>query len=89
MVYQIEPEYSDHARKKNISGTVRLSLIVDKDGSTRDLKVERSLEPSLDQNAMTALKAWKFEPAMKDGEPVPVRVEVEMSFNLYPGPKHR
>lgn len=89
VVSRVDPEYSDHARKKKISGTVLLSGVVDKDGSVRDIRVERSLEPTLDENAVTAMNAWKFEPATKDGQPVPVKISVEMSFRLYPGPKHR
>jgi TonB family protein len=49
----------------------------------RDVQITQSLERSLDQQAIAALAKWKFEPATKDGEPVAVRLEIEMSFRLY------
>ena len=47
------------------------------------VKVVKSLEPTLDANAIEAVKTWKFEPAMKDGKPVAVQINVEVSFRLY------
>jgi TonB family protein len=81
-------EYSERARKKQITGSVVVSLIVDRRGNVRDVKVERSLEPTLDQAALNAVKTWKFDPATKDGKPVAVRIKVETSFNLFPDPRH-
>ena len=88
VVYQTEPEFTEHARKKNISGTVVVSLVVDTNGSVRDVKVERALEPSLDQQALAAVRTWKFEPAMKNGQPVMVQLNAEVTFKLYVGSKH-
>jgi TonB family protein len=88
VTYRVEPEYTERARKKQISGTVVVSAIVDLNGKVRDVKVERSLEPTMDQAAANTLSTWKFEPAMKDGQRVAVRLKVEMSFQLFPGPRH-
>jgi len=82
-VRQQEPEYSERARKKKISGSVQLSAIVDSAGNVRDAEVERSLESSLDRQALGALSKWKFDPATKEGQPVAVRLEIEISFRLY------
>jgi len=81
-VRQPEPEYSEYARKKKISGTVVLSAVIDSGGNVRDVKVTRPLEASLDQQAIDALNQWKFQPASKDGQPVAVKVDVEMSFRV-------
>lgn len=83
VVKQQEPEYSEHARKKKISGTVVLSIIIDSAGNVRDAKVKQSLEPTLDQQAIAAVSRWKFQPATKSGEPVAVEMEVETSFRVY------
>lgn len=83
IVYQTEPEFSEHARKKKISGTVQLSCVVDINGDVRDIKIEHSLEKSLDQAAIAALRLWKFEPATKDEQPVAIQTNVEVSFRLY------
>ena len=53
---------------------VVLWLIVDQNGHPRDVKVARSLGMGLDQKAVQAVRNWKFEPAMKDGKPVLVRL---------------
>jgi periplasmic protein TonB len=77
------PEYSDRARKKKINGTVIVAMIVTPEGKVRDVTVIKSLERSLDQQAITAVRTWKFEPAMKDGTPVAVHLKAEVSFRLY------
>lgn len=78
-----DPEYSDEARKAKYQGTCILWLIVGPDGLPRDVKVARSLGMGLDQKAVEAVRKWKFEPAMKDGKPVAVQINVEVNFRLY------
>lgn len=78
-----DPEYSEEARKAKYQGTCVLWLIVGPDGRPRDIKVARSLGLGLDEKAMEAVKNWKFEPAMKDGKPVAVQINVEVRFSLY------
>ena len=83
ILYQVEPEFSEKARKKKIQGTVTLSGVVGTDGDVHDVKVEHSAEASLDRQAVAAFKKWKFKPATKDDEPVAVKMSVDMSFRLY------
>jgi TonB family protein len=78
-----DPEYSEEARKAKYQGTVVLWLIVGPDGRPRDIKVARALGMGLDQKAIEAVRNWKFEPAMKDGKPVAVQINVEVNFRLY------
>ncbi|MGE5113081.1 MAG: energy transducer TonB [Acidobacteriaceae bacterium] len=78
-----DPEYSEEARKAKYQGTVVLWLIVDENGKPRDIKIARSLGMGLDQKAIEAVRRWKFEPAMKDGRPVAVQINVEVNFRLY------
>jgi len=82
-VYSPDPEYSEEARKAKYQGTCVLWLIVGPDGRPHDIKVFRSLGLGLDQKAIEAVKNWKFEPAMKDGKPVAVQINVEVDFRLY------
>jgi len=82
-IYSPEPEFSDEARKAKFQGTCTLSLIVSKDGRPSDIRVVGSLGMGLDEKAIEAVSKWKFEPAMKDGHPVPVNIEVEVDFHLY------
>ncbi len=78
-----DPEYSEEARKAKYQGTVVLWLIVDQNGHPQQVRVARSLGMGLDQKAIEAVKQWKFEPAMKDGKPVAVQINVEVNFRLY------
>ncbi|HXY04536.1 MAG TPA: energy transducer TonB [Terriglobales bacterium] len=82
-VFTPDPEYSEEARKAKYQGTCVLWLIVGPDGKPRDIKVSRTLGLGLDEKAIEAVKQWKFEPAMKDGKPVAVQINVEVSFRLY------
>ncbi len=81
-IYKIEPEYSEEARKAKYSGTVLLSIIIDADGNTRDIHVVRPLGLGLDQKAIEAVSKWRFRPAMRNGRPVAVQAQIEVSFRL-------
>ena len=83
VIYQPDPEYSEEARKAKFSGTCVLWLVVGPDGKPRDIRVSRTLGLGLDEKAIEAVKSWRFEPAMKDGKPVSVMINVEVSFRLY------
>src|SRR5215469_8986172 len=82
-IYKPDPEFSEEARKAKFQGTCTLALIVGIDGRPSDIHVVSSLGMGLDEKAIEAVKNWKFQPAMKDGHPVRVPVEVEVDFHLY------
>jgi protein TonB len=82
IVYRVEPTYSEEARKAKYQGVVVLSAIVRKDGTIEILKVVRGLGLGLDENAIQALKQWKFRPGMKNGVPVDVALNIEVNFSL-------
>jgi len=79
---RVEPQYSEEARKARYQGTVVLEAIVRKDGTVDILRVVRSLGFGLDENAIDALKKWKFRPGTKGGIPVDVALNIEVNFNL-------
>ena len=82
VLYKVDPEYSEEARKAKYSGTVLIQLIVDPDGKARNIKVVRSLGLGLDEKAMEAVAKWKFKPGVKNGSPVPVIATIEVNFRL-------
>ena len=86
-IYTPDPEYDDGARKRRIQGTVVLRMIVGADGLPRDIKVAQSLVRGLDEEAIKAVKQWRFQPSLKDGQPVAVQINVEVQFRLYHGPR--
>ena len=83
IIYQPDPEYSEEARKAKYQGTCVLWLVVGADGKPREIRVQRTLGLGLDEKAIEAVKTWRFEPALKDGKPVAVQINVEVSFRLY------
>jgi len=82
-IYDPDPEYSEQARQAKYQGAVVLWVVVGPDGRPRDIRVQRSLGMGLDEKAIEAVKQWRFEPAMKNGQPVPVQVNIEVNFRLY------
>ena len=82
VIYRVEPLYSEEARRVRYQGVVVLWAIVRKDGSLEVLKLVRGLGLGLDESAINALKQWRFRPGMKDGIPVDVALNVEVSFTL-------
>jgi protein TonB len=81
---QVSPAYTADAMRAKVQGTVWLECIVMPDGSVGEVKVTRSLDPifGLDQEAIRAVKMWRFRPGMRHGEPVPVIVTIELTFTL-------
>jgi len=84
-IYTPDPEYSERARKVGYRGTCVLWLVVDAKGLPRDIRVAHALGLGLDEKAIEAVRQWRFSPAMKDGVPVAVQLNVEVSFRLYDG----
>lgn len=82
VLFKVEPEYSEEARKAKFQGTVILSIVVDPSGQARDIKVVRPLGLGLDEKAIEAVRKWRFKPGLKDGAAVPVMATVEVNFRL-------
>jgi TonB family protein len=82
VLFKVEPEYSEEARKAKFQGTVVLSIVVDPSGKARDVRVIRPLGLGLDEKAIEAVMKWRFKPGLKDGNPVPVQATVEVNFRL-------
>jgi TonB family protein len=84
VVSEVKPRYTAEAIRARIEGTVTMTTIVRTDGTPTDIEITTSLdsEHGLDNEAVAALKQWRFEPGRKDGKPVNVRVSIEMRFSL-------
>jgi protein TonB len=83
VVFQVDPEFSEEARKAKYQGTCTLMLVVDAAGRPTNIRVANSLGMGLDEKAIEAARKWRFEPAMKDGHPVSVEIALEVDFHLY------
>lgn len=76
------PRYTDEARNRGIEGNVSMRILVGADGLVKQVKVLRGLPYGLDEQAIKAAYQLKFQPAMKDGQPVAYWLPVVVSFNL-------
>jgi len=81
--YSPSPEFSEQARLAGYEGTCVLELVVDAEGMPQNIKVTRPVGMGLDEKAIEAVQQWRFSPALKDGAPVAVQINVETSFHLY------
>jgi TonB family protein len=84
--YREKAKYTQEAKDNNVEGTVVLSAVFGSDGQIGDIKAVKELPHGLTENAITAAKKIRFEPAVKDGQPVSVRGMLEFNFNLYDDP---
>src|SRR5215468_1918491 len=81
LVNRVQPIYPPLARQTRISGTVKLHAIIGKDGSVQQLQVV-SGHPLLVQAALDAVKQWRYQPTLLNGEPVEVDTEIDVIFSL-------
>jgi TonB family protein len=83
-VYCPDPKYTSEARAAKYEGTVVLSVIVNAQGRAEQITVAKGPGLGLEENAIKAVKDWKFKPATgPDGQPVAVRIPIEVTFRLY------
>jgi protein TonB len=81
LVNMVRPVYPPLARQARISGTVRLHAIIAKDGTVVQLEVI-SGHPLLVQAALDAVRQWRYQPTLLNGEPVEVDTTVDVIFTL-------
>lgn len=89
LVRKVQPQYTAAARDAHLEGTVVLSAEVWPDGAVHNIRVFRSLDPGLDQEAIQAASRWKFRPGTKDGVPVRIAVTLMINFRLLDGPNKK
>jgi periplasmic protein TonB len=80
-VWDVRPVYPENAQADGIQGTIILGVVVGEDGTVTETAVLRSI-PELDQAAIDAVRQWRFEPTLLNGEPVEVEMSVTVQFSL-------
>lgn len=83
LIYSVEPEFSEEARKAKVAGNVLVNLWVDTNGNPSHVHVIRGVGMGLDEKAMDAVRQYKFKPAMENGKPVLVELNVEVNFQIF------
>jgi TonB family protein len=81
---EVRPRYTKAAMDAGIQGGVMLEAVVREDGTVGEVRVKTSLDKQfgLDEEAVKAVKDWRFEAGRKDGVAVPVMVEIELKFSV-------
>jgi protein TonB len=82
-IYEVEPEFSEEARKAKFMGVVTVQLVVDAHGMPQDVRILRGVGMGLDENAVKAVQQYRFKAAMMGGKPVAVMVNVEVNFQIF------
>jgi TonB family protein len=80
--YTTPPLYSDEARGRGIQGIVTIGARVNVDGTVADARILRGLGFGLDQNALVALRQWRFRAGRRAGVPVSMDAEIDVDFSL-------
>lgn len=95
LVYSVDVEFSDAARRKKIQGTVVVGLKVGVDGLPKDVHVVRSAAEdftkpkdrkaaaTLDEKAVEAARQYRFKPGTYQGKPAPTAVTIEVNFHIF------
>lgn len=83
MIYTSDPPYAEQARQARYPGAETLLVVIDQTGAVTNIRITTPLGMGLDQKAVNAAKKWRFDPAVKDGQPVAVEIEMKMDFHLY------
>ena len=81
LISQPKPVYPSLARQARIQGTVRLEAVISKDGAIENLTVV-SGHPLLIPAALEAVRQWRYQPMLLNGEPVEVITTVDVNFTL-------
>lgn len=82
LLFKVEPEFSEEARKAKLQGVVTLYAEVDTNGRLRNIHVTRGLGLGLEEKAIEAIRQWRFRPGYRDGKPVVEAAMIEVNFHL-------
>ncbi len=83
LVSKFEPESNEYAQTNGVAGMALYHAVIGADGKPGEIAVARPIGFGLDENAVTAIRNAKFEPATKDGKPVPVLLDLVVQFRIY------
>jgi TonB family protein len=80
---KVQPEYPAEARQNKIQGTVKIQVIIEKDGFVIVQNVVEG-DPILSPAAIEAVKQWRYAPTLFDGKPVDIQTTIDVNFTLRP-----
>lgn len=83
VIYKPEPLYTEQARREQLTGSVRINLVLSANGDVTNAKIEYGLKEGLSESSLEALRAIQFLPAEKDGRRVSQYASIIYNFNIY------
>jgi TonB family protein len=83
VIYTVEPQFTEEARKAKVMGTVLVKMTVDTEGRPENVHVVRRIGYGLDQKAVEAVSQYRFKPAMKHDKPVEEALNIEVNFQIF------
>ncbi len=83
LLTQFEPESNEYAQAAAVAGMALYHVVVGADGKPGEIAVARPIGFGLDENAVESIRKASFSPAVKDGKPVPVLVDLVVQFRIY------
>ena len=86
IVSNTRPVYTELARRARITGTVIVEAVIDEQGNVTNVRVLKGLPMGLDKAAVDAIQTWKFKPATRQGQPVPVYYVLTVNFQVDDAP---
>jgi TonB family protein len=89
LIHKVDPQYTKEALDAKLQGTVALDAVIGIDGIPSDIKVVRALGMGLEEKAIECLRQWRFSPGSSHGEPIPVKVRVEINFRIPDSPAEK
>ena len=87
LIRKVEPSYTEKARDAKLEGSVMLSIEIWEDGKPHNIQVLRGIGMGLDEQAVEAVEQWEFKPGTKNGKPVRVLAQVQVTFRLVVKPR--
>lgn len=82
LIHVVEPQFNPKSEEAYVSGTIKIQIVITKDGGVKEPKVLAGKNERQDKAATDAVLQWRFKPASREGEPVSVRATVEVNFHL-------
>jgi TonB family protein len=83
LVSVVDPPSTTYAQDYGVAGMARYNVVVGPDGKPGEIAISQPIGFGLDENAVEALKKSTFEPAIKDGKPVSVVLDMDVQFHIY------
>ncbi|HUD55987.1 MAG TPA: energy transducer TonB [Terracidiphilus sp.] len=79
----IEPPSNEYAQASGVAGMALYHAVIGADGKPQEIVVSRPIGFGLDESAADTIRKASFQPAMKDGKPVPVVLDLVVQFRIY------